>query len=133
MPFLTFLGAGLLAAVALVLVARLMLACALAACSSGGPPGSSGAGSAAKSPITACGDLALAGPYAQIGETDNWGATAYFKHVNATGGILTLVGGRDFAHSSFNRALAARRPAGTAFKPLVYAAAFEREVTMQTI
>lgn len=45
---------------------------------------------------------------------------------NATGGILTLVGGRDFGHSSFNRALASRRPAGTAFKPLVYAAAFER-------
>ena len=35
-----------------------------------------------------CGDLALAGPYAQIGETDNWGATAYFHHVNAAGGIL---------------------------------------------
>jgi penicillin-binding protein 1A len=45
---------------------------------------------------------------------------------NATGGILTLVGGRDFAHSSFNRALSSRRPAGTAFKPLVYAAAFEK-------
>jgi len=45
---------------------------------------------------------------------------------NATGGILTLVGGRDFAHSSFNRALAAHRPSGTAFKPLVYAAAFEK-------
>jgi len=35
-----------------------------------------------------CGDLALSGVYAQIGETDNWGATAFFKHVNATGGIL---------------------------------------------
>ena len=45
---------------------------------------------------------------------------------NATGGILTLVGGRDFAHSSYDRALQARRPAGTAFKPLVYAAAFEK-------
>jgi penicillin-binding protein 1A len=45
---------------------------------------------------------------------------------NATGGILTLVGGRDFAHSSFDRALSSRRPAGTAFKPLVYAAAFEK-------
>lgn len=44
---------------------------------------------------------------------------------NSTGGILTLVGGRDFAHSSYNRALSAHRPAGTAFKPLVYAAAFE--------
>jgi len=45
---------------------------------------------------------------------------------NATGGILTLVGGRDFGHSSFNRAIFSRRPAGTAFKPLVYAAAFEK-------
>ena len=45
---------------------------------------------------------------------------------NSSGGILALVGGRDFAHSPYNRAVSARRPAGTAFKPLVYAAAFER-------
>ncbi|MHA3770247.1 transglycosylase domain-containing protein [Verrucomicrobiota bacterium sgz303538] len=45
---------------------------------------------------------------------------------NSTGGILALVGGRDIAHSEFNRAISARRPAGTAFKPLVYAAAFEK-------
>ncbi len=45
---------------------------------------------------------------------------------NSTGGILALVGGRDFAHSAFDRAVSARRPAGTAFKPLVYAAAFEK-------
>jgi len=63
-----------------------LLAGALAACGSGSGPGPGSGG--AKSPIVACGDLALAGPYAQIGETDNWGASAYFKHVNATGGIL---------------------------------------------
>jgi branched-chain amino acid transport system substrate-binding protein len=55
----------------------------LAACSSGGG-GNSASGN---SPIVACGDLALAGPYAQIGESDNWGAQAYFKSVNKTGGI----------------------------------------------
>ena len=44
---------------------------------------------------------------------------------NALGGILALVGGRDFAHSEYNRAMAAHVPVGTAFKPLVYAAAFE--------
>lgn len=44
---------------------------------------------------------------------------------NSSGGILALVGGRDFAHSPYNRATSARRPPGTAFKPLVYAAAFE--------
>ena len=62
--------------------AALMLG-ALAACSSGG-----GNSASSNSPIVACGDLALAGPYAQIGETDNWGAQAYFKHIDATGGIL---------------------------------------------
>jgi penicillin-binding protein 1A len=44
---------------------------------------------------------------------------------NKSGAILALVGGRDFNHSEFNRALLARRPPGTAFKPLVYATAFE--------
>jgi penicillin-binding protein 1A len=52
---------------------------------------------------------------------------------NSTGGILTLVGGRDFGHSSFDRAISARRPAGTAFKPLVYAAAFEKGLGPGTI
>jgi 1A family penicillin-binding protein len=45
---------------------------------------------------------------------------------NATGDILVLVGGRDFEHNQFDRALQARRPAGTAMLPFVYAAAFEK-------
>lgn len=44
---------------------------------------------------------------------------------NTSGAILALVGGRDFQHSEYDRALLARRPPGTAFKPLVYAAGFE--------
>ncbi len=43
---------------------------------------------------------------------------------NDTGGVLAMVGGRDFIHSQFNRALNTRRPGGTAFVPFVYAAAF---------
>ncbi|MDC0048146.1 transglycosylase domain-containing protein [Verrucomicrobia bacterium] len=43
---------------------------------------------------------------------------------NTTGGIVALVGGRNFKHSQFNRALQSKRPTGTAFKPFVYAAAF---------
>ncbi len=43
---------------------------------------------------------------------------------NDTGAVLALVGGRDFIDSQFNRALNTRRPAGTAFIPFVYAAAF---------
>jgi 1A family penicillin-binding protein len=45
---------------------------------------------------------------------------------NATADILVLVGGRDFEHNQYNRALQARRPAGTAMLPFVYAAAFEK-------
>ncbi|MAS91583.1 MAG: hypothetical protein CMO55_00180 [Verrucomicrobiales bacterium] len=45
---------------------------------------------------------------------------------NSTGGILALVGGRDFGDSSFNRAYQARRQVGSTFKPFVYATAFEK-------
>src|SRR5204862_655386 len=44
----------------------------------------------------------------------------------ATGDILVLLGGRDFEHNQYNRALQARRPAGTAMLPFVYAAVFEK-------
>jgi penicillin-binding protein 1A len=44
----------------------------------------------------------------------------------ATGDVLALVGGRSFAESPFNRATQARRQAGSAFKPIVFAAALER-------
>src|SRR5438552_2972025 len=45
---------------------------------------------------------------------------------NETGDILVLVGGRDFEHNQYDRALQAKRPVGTAMLPLVYAAAFEK-------
>jgi len=43
-----------------------------------------------------------------------------------TGGILAMVGGRDFSKSPFNRAVSARRQPGSAFKPVVYAYAIEQ-------
>jgi membrane carboxypeptidase/penicillin-binding protein len=45
---------------------------------------------------------------------------------NASGGMLALVGGRDFEHNQYDRALQARRPAGTAMTPFVFATAFEK-------
>ena len=42
-----------------------------------------------------------------------------------TGAVRALVGGRDFTHSSFDRALHARRQPGSTFKPIVYATALE--------
>lgn len=45
-----------------------------------------------------------------------------------TGAILAYLGGRDYRVSQFDRASQARRQAGSAFKPIVYAAALERGV-----
>jgi penicillin-binding protein 1A len=47
----------------------------------------------------------------------------------STGLVRALVGGRDFKHSSYDRALAARRQPGSAFKPIVYAAALQNGLT----
>lgn len=52
---------------------------------------------------------------------------------NTRGAILALVGGRDFQHSEYDRAVLAKRPPGTAFKPLVYAAAFEKGLFPGTV
>jgi 1A family penicillin-binding protein len=52
---------------------------------------------------------------------------------NKTGGVLALVGGRDFEHNQYDRALQAKRPAGTAFTPFVYAAAFEKGLFPGTV
>jgi penicillin-binding protein 1B len=43
-----------------------------------------------------------------------------------TGQVLTLVGGRDYIHSPFNRALAQRQP-GSIFKPVVMLSAVKRK------
>ena len=42
--------------------------------------------------------------------------------------MRVLVGGREYANSPFNRAVLARRAAGSAFKPFVYLAALEAQV-----
>jgi penicillin-binding protein 1B len=47
-----------------------------------------------------------------------------------TGGILAYIGGRGYEESQFDRAGQALRQAGSAFKPIIYSAAFEaRKVT----
>src|SRR5690606_26604158 len=43
-----------------------------------------------------------------------------------SGDILALVGGRDYGESQFNRAVHAYRQPGSAFKPIVFAAARQR-------
>ncbi len=46
------------------------------------------------------------------------------------GQVLAMVGGFDFSRSEFNRVTQARRQAGSAFKPFVYAAALEQGVSL---
>jgi penicillin-binding protein 1A len=50
-----------------------------------------------------------------------------------TGEVKALVGGYDFDRSQFNRITQARRQPGSAFKPLVYAAALDRNFTPASV
>ncbi len=49
------------------------------------------------------------------------------------GVVRALVGGRNYAESQFNRAIAARRQPGSAFKPFVYLTALEHGLTPDTV
>lgn len=49
------------------------------------------------------------------------------------GALRALIGGRDYTKSQFNRATAARRQPGSAFKPFVYLAALENGLTPDAI
>lgn len=50
-----------------------------------------------------------------------------------TGGIKAMVGGYDFKKSQFNRVIQAKRNAGSAFKPIIYAAALDKGLTPATV
>jgi penicillin-binding protein 1A len=50
-----------------------------------------------------------------------------------TGNVKVMVGGRDFRESQFNRATQSRRQPGSAFKPIIYAAALDKGYTPATM
>ena len=50
-----------------------------------------------------------------------------------TGAIQAMVGGRDFNRSEFNRATQSQRQPGSAFKPIIYTAAFDKGMTPATL
>jgi len=50
-----------------------------------------------------------------------------------TGHVKTMIGGRDFKNSQFNRAYQSRRQPGSAFKPIIYAAALDKGYTAASV
>lgn len=58
---------------------------------------------------------------------------ALFALETRTGKVKAMVGGRDFSISQFNRAIQSRRQPGSAFKPIIYAAALDRGLTPSSI
>ncbi len=58
-------------------------------------------------------------------EQDSGAQASMMAVDNASGEVLAMVGGRDFALSQFNRATQSERQVGSSFKPYDYTAAFE--------
>lgn len=50
-----------------------------------------------------------------------------------TGHVKAMVGGRDFAKNQFNRAIQSKRQPGSAFKPIIYAAALDKGYTPASV
>jgi penicillin-binding protein 1A len=82
------------------------------------------------------GDVILVKVKAKIKDADSWQlaleqepvAQAALLCLEAeTGFVKVIVGGRDFRDSQFNRAFQSRRQPGSAFKPIIYAAALDKQ------
>jgi penicillin-binding protein 1A len=82
--------------------------------------------------LQAAAEKALVDELAQKGDKYAVGQGAIVA-MAPNGAVRALVGGRDYSESQFNRAVAARRQPGSAFKPFVYLTALERGLTPDTI
>ncbi len=88
------------------------------------------------------GDVILATIKGKIEDTDLWSlALEQTPKVQAallcleteSGHVKVMVGGLDFKESQFNRAIQSRRQPGSAFKPVIYAAAVDKGYTPATM
>jgi len=88
------------------------------------------------------GDVILVKINNKIKDSDLWNleleqepnAEAALLSIEAeTGHVKVLVGGRDFRKSQFNRAIQSRRQPGSAFKPVIYAAAIDKGYTPASV
>jgi penicillin-binding protein 1A len=82
--------------------------------------------------MQAAAERALSDTLAQKGDKFNVGEGALVA-MTPDGVVRALVGGRSYAESQFNRAIAAKRQPGSAFKPFVYLTALEHGLTPDTV
>ncbi|MBU0986372.1 MAG: penicillin-binding protein 1A [Proteobacteria bacterium] len=94
------------------------------------------------SEVLQLGDVILVKVKGKIDQTDVWSLTldqapkvqaALMCLETETGLVKVMVGGRDFHESQFNRAIQSRRQPGSAFKPIIYAAAIDKGYTPATM
>ena len=85
-----------------------------------------------KSAMQAEAEKALGDELAQNGDKYRVGEGALVS-MTPDGAVRALVGGRDYAQSQYNRAVAAKRQPGSAFKPFVYLTALENGLTPDSV
>lgn len=77
-------------------------------------------------------DTALTGELDKFGTKDHVSQGAMVA-MDMQGDVLSLVGGRSYQQSQFNRAISAKRQPGSSFKPFVYLTALEGGLTPDSI
>ncbi|MCE1237865.1 MAG: penicillin-binding protein 1A [Hyphomicrobiales bacterium] len=77
-------------------------------------------------------EAALQAGMAQFGDKKDVSQGAIVT-IDPSGAVKALIGGVDYSKSQFNRAVAAKRQPGSAFKPFVYLTAMEHGLTPETI
>jgi penicillin-binding protein 1A len=92
----------------------------------GGPSGSYQAGDVLNFKITP------GKPYLSLAE-QNPVEAALLALDRSSGAIKALVGGKDYSQTEFNRAVQSKRQPGSSFKPIIYAAALDKDFTPGTV
>jgi penicillin-binding protein 1A len=82
--------------------------------------------------MQAAAERSLIEELAQKGEKSAVGQGALVA-MTPDGAVRALVGGRNYVESQFNRAVAAKRQPGSAFKPFIYLTAIEHGLTPDTV
>jgi penicillin-binding protein 1A len=91
--------------------------------------------------VLSVGDVVSVRVKEKLPDTDFWGLlleqdpiveSALLCIEAETGNVKVMVGGKDFHESQFNRAVQSRRQPGSAFKPIIYAAALDKGYTPAT-